>query len=76
MPVTSPTEQKIPFPGGDTPGWHLLPCGALRRPAPTGAGKMRIATGLTPLAMTEVDDGWSQFAGSAVIVPNRTAERS
>ena len=27
------------------------------------------------LAMTEVDDGWSRFAGGAVIGPNRTAER-
>ena len=27
------------------------------------------------LAMTEVDDGWSHFAGDAVVVPDRTAER-
>ena len=27
------------------------------------------------LAMTEVDGGWSRFAGGTVVIPNRTAER-
>ena len=29
---------------------------------------MRIATALTGLAMTEVDEGWSYFAGSAAVI--------
>ena len=43
------------------------PCGATRRPSPEGDGEMRIATGLTPLAMTVVVVTWSHFAGGAAV---------
>ena len=36
---------------------------------------LKIATGLTPLAMTVVVVTWSRFAGGAVVIPDRTAER-
>ena len=35
---------------------------------------LEIATALTGLAMTAVDGSWSRFAGSAVVIPDRTAE--
>ena len=38
-----------------------------------GAGDCHAPVGL---AMTAVDGGWSYFAGSAAVVPDRTAERS
>ena len=36
---------------------------------------LEIATPLLRLAMTERDGGWSRFAGSAVVISDRTAER-
>ena len=36
---------------------------------------LEIATGLTPLAMTVIVVTLSPFAGGAVVIPDRTAER-
>ena len=54
---------------------------ALRRitpPGPAGAGKMRIATAFG-LAMTEVVEGWTRFAGVRwlmQVVPRNSHNRS